>query len=121
VRDREETDSEPLVVIARPAVPCNEWEIPPGGTVASDNPEYPDTAPVVVAMFESDLAAYLPEWKERGGPLRLSRVAESDGVYYSYPEPRLELVDPAESILHTDGVAEPGASEHTINDDESPQ
>jgi len=120
VRDQDKKDGGPLVVISRPAVPSDQWDIPPGGTVASDNPNYPDTAPVVTVMHQDELAEYLPEWRERGGPFRLSRVAENGGTYYSYPEPRLELVEPAESTLNTDGVAGPEASTHLSGSDETP-
>ncbi|HET7323524.1 MAG TPA: hypothetical protein VFJ06_04260 [Halococcus sp.] len=98
VRDREDDDPDPAVVINVPDVPADEWDIPRfGKTLAEDNPDYPADAPIVTVLFEDNLDYHFPDW-ERDEPISYDTLDEWGLQYYTFPAPRLEPAEPTEPI-----------------------
>jgi hypothetical protein len=95
VQDSDDPDPDPARVVNVPGEPADEWEVVGGDhTVATypGNEDYPDDAPVVVIVFEDDLAEHdLDEW-DGDQPLTLSGLAEQGVRYWSFPAQRLELL-----------------------------
>jgi hypothetical protein len=98
VVDRDDDDPDVAVVVNTPAKTAEEWEIAPGKTLAADNPEYDDSAPVVCVVFIDDLEQFDDEWQSRSEPYPLADIAESDVKFYAFPESRLEPVDGASAV-----------------------
>lgn len=68
-------------------------------SVAADNPDYPDDAPVIVVAFAEALQTAFPDW-EGNTPLPLTAINDSEASHYSFPAPRLtdaESGTPSES------------------------
>jgi ParB family chromosome partitioning protein len=89
VTDADDPSPNRAVVVNTPRATASEWRTP-GGTVASDNPDYDaDEAVVVVAylddLHETDYWAFSGPW-----PLPLKPLTQSSAEHYSFPEGRLE-------------------------------
>ena len=116
VRDREDDDPDPAIVVNTPGAPADEWDVPRfDKTVAEDNPEYPPDAEIITVVYEENLIESFPNW-EANNPITYATLDERSVQYYSFPDPRLE---PAESNATetTDSESEPDPEEET--DDET--
>ncbi len=105
VHDREDDDPNAAIVVNRPPQPAEEWLAYRETTVAADNPEYPAAAPVIVVVFADALRAAFSDWAG-DDPLPLTTINESDASHYSFPAPRLTVVesDMAPSDSSNDGT-----------------
>lgn len=92
VHDRADDDPNDAIVVNRPPQPADEWLAYRETTVAADNPEYPAAAPVIVVVFADALRAAFPDWAG-DDPLALTTINESDASHYSFPAPRLTVVE----------------------------
>ena len=98
VVDREDSDPNLAVVVNRPPVPAEEWNVPVGDedeeiTVADENPEYDPEANVIVVAFHHDLVESHPDWSKSEGSLRLTEAKCST---YTFPPGRLRKLPPEE-------------------------
>lgn len=88
VVDREDTAPDEAVVIDLPDALADEWNAYDDVTVAEDNPDYAEDAPVVLAVFTEDLLEARPDYDGERIP-----AAYAEGFkFYSFPAPRLEDV-----------------------------
>ncbi|WP_330633632.1 hypothetical protein [Halocatena halophila] len=96
VHDRDHDDPNDGVVVNLPNEPAEEWVARVGSyqkkTVADDNPDYPSDAAVVSVVFADDLEETFPEWKGEE-PLSLKEIDKSGIKHYSFPAPRLQIVE----------------------------
>ena len=92
VADREPADgnANTAVVVNCPPTPANEWTAYPGTTVAEDNPDHPEDAPVVVIVYRSELEKFDADWADRDDPYPLAEFNEFGLSYYSFPATRLK-------------------------------
>lgn len=116
VHDREDDDPNDARVVNTPSVPANEWIARQGSyaekTVAEDNPDYPADAPVIAVVYAADLHEAFPDWTGET-PLSLDAINESDASYYSFPAPRLTVVDSRPPVTESspgDGESEAPAA-----------
>lgn len=93
VADRHDPERGVFVVVNRPAVPCNEWEVG-DQTVAKcpGNRAYPDESPVVVVVFAEDLARTYSGY-DGNRPIPLSKLNAREIPYFAFPPERLAPVD----------------------------
>lgn len=92
VYDRDDDNPNPAIVANTPPIPANDWEVYGGPeTVADDNPDYPDDAPIVIVFFEDELPEDT-DW-DRTRYVPITDLNEIDAFYYTFPEPRLKPVD----------------------------
>ena len=92
VADREDTDPDTAVVVNKPPVPAEEWELGYKSegetvTVADENPEYDSESDVLVVAFHADLVESHPDWSRDEGSLRL---ADAECNTYAFPPGRLQ-------------------------------
>lgn len=95
VHDGDDSDPDEAVVVNIPQEPAKAWVAYEETTVAADNPEYPDDAPVVVVAFADAVSQCLNSW-DHEEPLGLETIREADVCPYSFPAPRLTSADNAE-------------------------
>src|SRR5699024_3523754 len=74
-----------------------------------DNPDYPEDAPVAVAVYRDELAEFDSDWDDRDTPYSLSDLGEAGVSHYSFPAPRLRSIEQSE----TDGEQEAQSDERT--------
>lgn len=108
VYDRKDDDPNAAIVVNTPSQPAQEWHAHNGKSVAEDNPEHPADAPVIVVAFADALQTAFPDW-EGSNPLPLTAINDSDASHYSFPAPRLTVVDTALSELSSDGDPTPAS------------
>src|SRR5699024_7411195 len=88
---------------------ADEWTAYRDTTVAEDNPDYPEDAPVAVAVYRDELAEFDSNWDDRDTPYSLSDLGEAGVSHYSFPAPRLRSIEQSE----TDGEQEAQSDERT--------
>jgi ParB family chromosome partitioning protein len=93
VIDREDENADEAVVINTPPKEAREWNLENrSGTVADDNPEYPEEAPVVSVIYKDEIEEHYPYYTG-GRSLELSDVRWNSGAkFYTFPRPRLKKV-----------------------------
>ncbi|GAA0471737.1 hypothetical protein GCM10008985_30710 [Halococcus dombrowskii] len=97
VRDREDDDPDPAIVVNTPGAPADEWDISRlDKTVAEDNPEYPSDAEIITVVFEENLNEAFPNW-EANNPITYATLEERNIQHYSFPDPRLEPAEPTDA------------------------
>lgn len=79
------------VVINLPNKQAHEWDVPGRGSLAEDNPEYPDDDDVVVILFQKRLREEFPYYSGVK-PLDLSEISTQGISHYAFPASRLEKV-----------------------------
>ncbi|MDQ2052945.1 ParB/RepB/Spo0J family partition protein [Natronolimnohabitans sp. A-GB9] len=90
VEDRDGTSSRG-VVVNYPPIPAHDWQVHGRGTLAEDNPDYPEDDRTAVVLFENTLEEHYPEYTGYEG-IPMAQI-NADGVpYYAFPESRLEPV-----------------------------
>lgn len=92
-----ESDSDPAVVVNVPGTTAADWYVEGRGSVAADNPDYPDTDPVVCVVFEPDLETEFPLYRGRD-PLPLGDLDAAGIEWYAFPENRLQQVGRRETV-----------------------
>jgi hypothetical protein len=103
VVDGDDPEGDVATVVNKPPVPCSEWEVTGGHTVASypGNEPYPNDSPVVVVAFTEELNGERPDFN--GSPVSLSELQEKGVNTFAFPPERLELAeeatDPPEELL----------------------
>ena len=109
VRDREDDDPDPAIVVNTPGAPADEWDISRlDKTVAEDNPDYPSDAEIITVVYEENLKEAFPNWTANN-PITYATLNERSVQHYSFPDPRLE---PAESnATGATNIAEASKSE----------
>ena len=90
VEDREGT-SPRGVVVNYPPIPATDWYVQGRGTLAEDNPDYPADDRTAIAIYESALEEYYPEYAGCEG-IPIAQLNTDDAPYYAFPESRLEPV-----------------------------
>jgi hypothetical protein len=122
VRDREDNDPDPAIVVNTPGAPADEWDISRlDKTVAEDNPEYPSDAEIITVVFEEKLNDSLPNW-EANNPITYATLEERNIQHYSFPDPRLEPAEPTDVTKATDPEPNPDLekeTDDTASDDEA--
>lgn len=99
VRDREDPDSE-MVIVSIGILAARDFYVDAiGGTVAEANPEYPEDDTVYGVAYISDLDYEMPSWTMMD-PENLGETIEeynvdhgADITVYHFPESRLEPAD----------------------------
>ncbi|RQH00732.1 ParB/RepB/Spo0J family partition protein [Natrarchaeobius oligotrophus] len=92
VVDRDDPSPNEAVVINVPPMAATEWVVSGRGTLASDNPAYPDDDRVVIVVYRETLTREYPNYS--GGYPMLVDWLNRDGVpYYAFPSRRLRTVD----------------------------
>jgi hypothetical protein len=118
VHDTEDQTPDDAVVVNTPPVAAEDWEAPglDGTTVADDNPDYPADAPVAIIVYKHHLAEYDPDWlaQEDPDPIPVSQLREDRILTYSFPAPRLTLIERSS----TDGADTADASARDGNGDD---
>lgn len=129
VYDHEDDDPDTAIVTNTPKIPAHDWDIPHlERTVAEDNPDYPDDAPIVMVLFESDIDDHFPDW-DRETALTIDALLDVDPTHYVFPHQRLESLDTddesaekhkdtetVESETDTDGETEPPTAVRSLKE-----
>lgn len=129
VVDTEADHDKKLVVVGVPGARANEWTAYTDHegndvTVAEDNPEYPEDAPVVTACFLDDEMNYtsitdldvdLDEWNDEEGDTLFRRVCDASVRFYAFPEGRLKAVSTTDGTPHEEVNA--GGAEDEVLDE----
>lgn len=95
VVDCKSKDDDPntAIIVNCPPQAANEWNAYRNTTVAEDNPDYPEDAPVAVAVYQDELVAFDSDWADHDGPFSLSELNEAGVSHYSFPAPRLKSLE----------------------------
>ena len=100
-REQEPDERDPAVVMSRPPVPAEQWNLDHiDGTLADDNPDYPADARPVIVIYRSrfeDTEEYdaipvpdaVREKLAAGDPVSIAATRDLC-KFYVFPEPRLE-------------------------------
>jgi hypothetical protein len=107
VADREPADgnANTAVVVNCPPQQADEWNAYGDTTVAEDNPDHPEDAPVAIIIYRSQLKRFDPEWTDREYPYPLTAFNEAGISYYSFPTSRLKPLD-SDSDPDAEGATE---------------
>jgi hypothetical protein len=113
VYDQHDDDPDTAVVTTTPEIPAEDWDIPHlERTVAEDNPDYPDDAPIAFVLFENQINGHFPDW-DRDEPLTIDALLDAETTFYTFPHQRLESLNP------DDENAEESTDTETESEDES--
>jgi hypothetical protein len=93
-RDSEDDDPNTAIIVNCPPRTANDWNAYRDTTVAEDNPDYPDDAPIAVVVYRDQLARFESDWAERDEPFSLAEFNEAGVSHYSFPAPRLKSREP---------------------------
>ena len=96
VHDTDDNDPNDALVVNLPSKTADEWIVYHETTVAEDNPDYPSDASVIVVCFAHALQEAFPDW-EGESYLPLDAINRSDIAHYSFPAPRLTVIESANS------------------------
>ena len=87
VRDREDDDPDPAIVVNTPGAPADEWDISRfDKTVAEDNPDYPSDAEIVTVVYEENLREAFSNWTANN-PITCATLNERSVQHYSFSRP----------------------------------
>ncbi|HET7325497.1 MAG TPA: hypothetical protein VFJ06_14310 [Halococcus sp.] len=89
-RDSKDDDPNTAIIVNCPPRTANDWNAYRDTTVAEDNPEYPEDAPIAVVVYRDVLAEFDLNWTERDEPFSLAEFNEAGISHYSFPAPRLK-------------------------------
>lgn len=113
VIDREDDDPDEAIVINRPPVAAEEWEVERRETtVAGDNPGYPTDDPVVIVAFRNALSQEFPGYS--GG--ESIEIGELRCPWYAFPASRLEPVDELDGPVGYEATPEELAALEPLRD-----
>lgn len=114
VVDRDDDDPNTALVVNTPPIPANDWEVYGGPTtVADDNPDYPEDAPIVIVVFEEDLPTDT-DW-DYTTYVPIVDLTDLDTTIYTFPAPRLTPFD-----SDTDTAREQATATSPIDDGTHP-
>jgi site-specific recombinase XerD len=92
------------LVVNRTEIPASKIEIPElDATVAEVNPRYSEDAAVAVVAFVKELRNASPDYAERTFHGLRKELRQVDVQTYSYPVPRLKVVQERSQQVRTDG------------------
>ncbi|RQG95186.1 ParB/RepB/Spo0J family partition protein [Natrarchaeobius chitinivorans] len=91
VVDREDAAPSEGVVVNLPPMETTEWKVHGRGTLASDNPTYPDDDRVVIAVYRETIEREYPNYSG-GYPLRIDWLNRDDARFYAFPSQRLRKI-----------------------------
>jgi hypothetical protein len=101
VHDRDDSDPDDAIVVSIPGATADEWEVTNRNcTLADDNPDYPEDTAAIVVVFVSELREYGPRFDptERT-EIPLDTLKESQMNHYTFPRPRLTVIEsPAQDL-----------------------
>jgi hypothetical protein len=122
VFDREDDDPDTAVVTTTPEIPAEDWDIPHlERTVAEDNPDYPNDAPITFVLFENQIDSHFPDW-DLENPLTIDALLEAETTFYTFPHQRLESLNPDETEAEdADESEDTEQSEDTTESDTEPE
>ena len=92
-RDSEDDDPNAAIIVNCPPRTAEDWTAYHDTTVAEDNPDYPEDAPIAVVVYRDALTEFDPDWAERDKPFPLAELNEADVSHYSFPAPRLKSLE----------------------------
>lgn len=110
IHDSEDDDPDDAIVVNLPSTTATDWIAYRETTVAEDNPAYPADAPVIVVCFAHKLQEEFPDW-DGESYLPLESINRSDIMHYSFPAPRLTVIestDTASGSASNDGESADG-------------
>lgn len=119
VHDRDDDDPNNAVVVNTPSKLAHEWHAHKGKSVAADNPDYPDDAPVIVVAFAEALQPAFPDW-EGAAPLPLTAINDSEASHYSFPAPRLTDAESSTASKPTSDSEPPSDSVSNVSPSDDP-
>lgn len=113
VHDRDDADPDDAIVVNQPPMTASEWTVESRDcTLAEDNPDYPDDAAVAVVCFCDDLIEYGPPFDPtEQQPLSLAALNESGVNFYTFPAPRLTVLESPATGLPDTATTEDDESE----------
>lgn len=123
VHDRDDPDPNDAIVVNQPPKTASEWEIQPRDcTLADDNPDYPADAAVVVVCFVDDLLEYGPPFDPTDQTqLPLATLIESGVHFYTFPAPRLTVLESPATGLPDTTTTETDNGESPIEEADDPE
>jgi hypothetical protein len=92
-RDSEDDDPNTAIIVNCPPKTATDWNAYRDTSVAEDNPDYPEDAPIAVVVYRDVLAEFDPDWAERDEPFSLAKFNEAGVSHYSFPAPRLKSLE----------------------------
>jgi hypothetical protein len=132
VHDSDDPEPDDAIVVTLPDMTASEWEVGPRDcTLAEDNPDYPDDAAAVVVCFCDHLLEDGPPFDPtEQTELSMDTLNEAGVNHYSFPAPRLTVIESPASNLSSETTDEPDqptgsepaespASETTADSDET--
>jgi hypothetical protein len=125
VYDQHDDDPDTAVVTTTPEIPAEDWDIPHlERTVAEDNPDYPDDAPIAFVLFESQINGHFPDW-DRDEPLTIDALLDAETTFYTFPHQRLESLNPddtdAEDANESEDTSESDTDSEEPEDESDPE
>jgi hypothetical protein len=109
VHDSDDPEPDDAIVVTLPDMTASEWEVGPRDcTLAEDNPDYPDDAAAVVVCFRDHLLEDGPPFDPtEQTELSMDTLNELGVNHYSFPEPRLTVIESPASDLSSETTDEP--------------
>ena len=109
VHDSDDPEPDDAIVVTLPDMTASEWEVGPRDcTLAKDNPDYSDDAAAVVVCFLDHLLEDGPPFDPtEQTELSMDTLNESGVNHYSFPEPRLTVIESPASDLSSETADEP--------------
>lgn len=119
VVDRDQDDDPNTAIIVNcPPKTADKWTAYRDTTVAEDNPDYPEDAPVAVVVYRNELTDFDPDWDDRDTPYSLSDLNEAGISHYSFPAPRLKSIERSETDDEQEAQSDERTPEESSLDDE---
>lgn len=91
VIDRDDESPNEAVVVNTPPIEAADWHVPGRGTLAEDNPAYPEDDAVVIVLFRDALERHYPHYTG-GGVIRMRRLQRDGAKPYAFPSSRLQRI-----------------------------
>jgi hypothetical protein len=96
VHDTDDDDPNDAIVVNLPSKTATDWIAYRDTTVAEDNPDHSADASVIVVCFAHKLQEEFPDW-EGESYLPLKSINGSNIMHYSFPAPRLTVIESTDS------------------------
>lgn len=118
-RNSEDDDPNAAIIVNCPPRTANDWNAYRDTTVAEDNPDYPEDAPIAVAVYRDELDQFDPDWAERDEPFSLAELNEASVSHYSFPAPRLKSLGPEKDNEENEDTEDTRNVEDTTDTEET--
>ncbi len=93
VYDGDSGNQKQAIVISKPGVSAENWEVNEEETVLDKNPDYPAEDEVVIVVFVEDLDEWWDDWREYTPDDFFKEIKQRGHKFYAFPESRLEEKD----------------------------